>query len=133
MATCSRFKGKVAVVTGGGNGLGAAICKRLASEGARVVVADIDKGAADRISHEIESSIPFEVLTTDLQAVEAVRAVTSLTQRTALLAQVDVTDEKQVEKLVAEAVKWGGKLDVYVNNAGDFAVGNVKDVTEAGL
>ena len=47
MATCSRFKGKVAIVTGGGNGLGAAVCKRLSSEGARVVVADIDKEAAD--------------------------------------------------------------------------------------
>lgn len=57
MATCSRFKGKVAVVTGGGNGLGAAICKRLASEVARVVVADIDKGAADRISDRVQYSI----------------------------------------------------------------------------
>lgn len=61
MSTCSRFKGKVAIVTGGGRGLGAAICKRLASEGASVVVADIDKEAADRISQEIDSSIALEV------------------------------------------------------------------------
>lgn len=61
MSTCSRFKGKVAIITGGGRGLGAAICKRLASEGARVVVADIDKEAADRVSHEIDSSIALEV------------------------------------------------------------------------
>lgn len=61
MSTCSRFKGKVAIVTGGGRGLGAAICKRLSSEGARVVVADIDKEAADLISSEIDSSIALEV------------------------------------------------------------------------
>lgn len=61
MATCSRFKGKVAIVTGGGNGLGAAVCKRLSCEGARVVVADIDKEAADRISQGLDSSIPFKV------------------------------------------------------------------------
>ena len=61
MSTCSRFRGKVAIVTGGGRGLGAAICKRLASEGASVVVADIDKEAADRISQEIDSSIALEV------------------------------------------------------------------------
>ena len=72
MATCSRFKGKVAIVTGGGNGLGAAVCKRLASEGARVVVADIDKEAADRISQGLDSSIPFKVQAVEPIAVELV-------------------------------------------------------------
>ena len=70
MATCSRFIGKVAIVTGGGNGLGAAVCKRLASEGARVVVADIDKEAAGRISQGLDSSIPFKVQALRLTAVE---------------------------------------------------------------
>ena len=72
MATCTRFKGKVAVVTGGGNGLGAAVCKRLASEGARVVVADIDKEAADRISQGLDSSIPFKVQAVEVKAVEVI-------------------------------------------------------------
>ena len=70
MAMCTRFKGKVAIVTGGGNGLGAAVCKRLASEGARVVVADIDKEAADRVSQGLESSIPFKVQTTKAKVAE---------------------------------------------------------------
>ena len=46
--------------------------------------------------------------------------------------QVDVTDEKQVERLVDEAVRWGGKLDIYVNNAGDLAAGGVLKSTESG-
>ena len=70
MAMCSRFKGKVAIVTGGGNGLGAAVCKRLASEGARVVVADIDKDAADRVSQGLDSSIAFKVQAIKAKAAE---------------------------------------------------------------
>lgn len=57
----ARFEGKVAIVTGGGNGIGASICQRLATEGARVVVADIDKAAADRVSDGLESSTPWQV------------------------------------------------------------------------
>ena len=45
---------------------------------------------------------------------------------------MDVTDEKQVERLVAEAIRWGGKLDIYINNAGDLASGGVVKSTEAG-
>ena len=45
---------------------------------------------------------------------------------------MDVTDEKEVESLVAEAVRWGGKLDIYVNNAGDLASGGVLKSTESG-
>ena len=57
----ARFEGKVAIVTGGGSGIGAAICHRLAADGAQVVVADIDKTAADRVSDGLEASKPWQV------------------------------------------------------------------------
>lgn len=57
----ARFEGRVAIVTGGANGIGAAICQRLAADCARVVVADIDKAAADRVSDGLESSRPWQV------------------------------------------------------------------------
>ena len=50
------FDGKVAVVTGGAGGIGAATCHRLASEGARVVVTDIDLAGAERIAAEIKGT-----------------------------------------------------------------------------
>lgn len=55
-----RLKGKVAVVTGGGNGIGAAICRRLHVEGARVVVADIDMTAAQNVSDALVTSIAWQ-------------------------------------------------------------------------
>ena len=57
-----RLQGSVAVVTGGGNGIGAAICQRFDEEGARVVVADIDLQAATAVSQRLGSSIPWQVL-----------------------------------------------------------------------
>jgi 3-hydroxybutyrate dehydrogenase len=48
-----RFTGRVAVVTGGASGIGAAICRRLAGEGALVVVADLDEGGAAAVAEEI--------------------------------------------------------------------------------
>ena len=46
--------------------------------------------------------------------------------------QVDVSDEKQVEALVAGTVKWAGRLDFYVNNAVKFAFGDVRAVSDTG-
>lgn len=56
-----RFADKVAIVTGGGNGIGAAVCKRLSSEGARVVVADIDKAAAERTAEGLTHGLAVQV------------------------------------------------------------------------
>jgi NAD(P)-dependent dehydrogenase (short-subunit alcohol dehydrogenase family) len=63
-AIAGRFDGKVAIVTGGASGLGAAIATRLAVEGARVVVADCDADAAHRVAGEIgpaATAVPTDV------------------------------------------------------------------------
>ncbi|MBP2337134.1 NAD(P)-dependent dehydrogenase (short-subunit alcohol dehydrogenase family) [Saccharothrix coeruleofusca] len=85
-----RLDGRVAVITGGGSGIGLASVRRLASEGARVVVADVDGDAGRAAADEVGG----------------------------LFVQVDVTDEEQVEALFQTAVDTYGSLDVAFNNAG---------------
>lgn len=82
---------KVAIVTGAGAGIGAAIARHFADAGARVVVSDIDLTAAEKVA----ASLP------DASAVKA-----------------DVTREDEVEALVAAAVDTYGRIDVVVPNAG---------------
>ncbi|MBP1884196.1 SDR family NAD(P)-dependent oxidoreductase [Sinorhizobium mexicanum] len=89
------FEGKVAVVTGAGSGIGAAVSLQLAGEGAEVVVADLDADAARRITAEIRS-----------QGGKAHDFV------------VDVADAEAVDKLVKFAVEKCGGLHLAVNNAG---------------
>lgn len=87
-----RLEGRRAIVTGAGNGIGREISLRLASEGARVMLADIDMEAASAVANEIDGE--------------------TLVQKT------DVTSEPEVEALISRVVdEWGG-LDVMVNNAG---------------
>ena len=86
---------KVAIVTGGGSGIGEACAKLLAQRGASVLVSDIDLAAAERVAGEIESA--------------GGRAAADRT---------DVADPDQVEAMVAAAIERFGGLDVGVNNAG---------------
>jgi 3-oxoacyl-[acyl-carrier protein] reductase len=85
-----RLDGKVAVVTGGGSGIGEAICLRLGREGARVAVLDVDEDAAR--------------LTADLAGGIAVRT--------------DVSDSTSVDRALAGVETALGPVDVWVNNAG---------------
>ncbi|MFI6905431.1 bifunctional aldolase/short-chain dehydrogenase [Nonomuraea sp. NPDC050394] len=85
---------RIALVTGGGSGIGAATARRLAAEGALVVVADRDLAAAEKVAALIGPA----------DAAVAVRA--------------DVTDEAQVQDMVRRAVLAFGGLDLVVNNAG---------------
>src|SRR2546423_2209204 len=92
----NRVKGKIALVTGGGSGLGAAICKRFAEEGARVFPADINEASARTVSAECEK----------------------LTPGGGALA-VDVADSASVKRMFGDFGKQQQKrLDVLVNNAG---------------
>ncbi len=85
-----RLEGKSAVVTGGGSGFGAGICRKFAEEGARVMVADINMDAAQGIADEIGGAA-FDV---------------------------DVASAAGVEAMIQAALKTFGTVDILVNNAG---------------
>ncbi|MER5625026.1 bifunctional aldolase/short-chain dehydrogenase [Streptosporangium sp. NPDC002544] len=90
---------RVALVTGGGSGIGAATARRLAAEGACVVVADRDLDAAEKVAAELGAG--------------AYRA-----EDVATAVRVDVTDEAQVISALQAAVLAFGGVDLVVNNAG---------------
>jgi NAD(P)-dependent dehydrogenase (short-subunit alcohol dehydrogenase family) len=93
----SDLERKIAIVTGGGSGIGEAICKRLAKEGAEVIVADVDAEAA----HNVASSICAEGhVAHDLA--------------------VDVTNPEAVEAMVEHAINTCGGLHLAINNAGVY-------------
>jgi NAD(P)-dependent dehydrogenase (short-subunit alcohol dehydrogenase family) len=90
-----QLEGKVAVVTGGGSGIGRACVLDLAKAGARVVVADIDAaGGAETVERVMQA------------------------QGKAIFVQTDVTQADQVKALVEQTVKTFGSIDCAVNNAG---------------
>ncbi len=87
---------RIALVTGGGQGLGEAICHRLAREGAHIVVADLNLNGAERVAADIMAH----------------------TDRRAIAVQADVTDEAQVEAMIRRTVDEFGRLDILISNAG---------------
>jgi 3-oxoacyl-[acyl-carrier protein] reductase len=96
-----RLKDKVAIVTGGGSGFGEGIVRKFVAEGAKVIVADRDAQAAERVAASLGS---------------AARAVTA-----------DVTIDADVARMVKSAEQFGA-LDILVNNAG---IGHVPQALEA--
>ncbi|MEU7637790.1 MULTISPECIES: 3-oxoacyl-ACP reductase [unclassified Streptomyces] len=89
-AVCRRLVGRTAVITGAGSGIGLATARRLASEGANVVCADIDETAGKAAADEVGGTF----------------------------VQVDVTDAEQVEALYRTAFDTYGSVDIAFNNAG---------------
>jgi NAD(P)-dependent dehydrogenase (short-subunit alcohol dehydrogenase family) len=103
-----RLAGKVALVTGAGAGIGAAIAARFAAEGAHVFVSDVDGGAATRIAGEIAARG---------------HATTALS--------LDVTRGQDVQAAFRTVESSHGKLDIVVNNAGLNVRGDFRHMSDA--
>jgi 3-oxoacyl-[acyl-carrier protein] reductase len=99
MGMIEGLKEKVIIVTGGGHGIGKAYCFGFARSGSRVVVADIDRPAAEQVTAQITKETGSEVLAT----------------------HVDVADEKSTKDMVAAALERFARIDVLINNAAIFA------------
>ena len=97
--------GKVAVITGGGRGIGRAIALKFAAQGAAVVVAARTKSEIEAVAQEVRK-----------------------TGGRAAALPADVADEKHCERLIQAAVSQFGSVDILVNNAGEY--GPVKPVEE---
>lgn len=92
--TDTRLKDRVAIITGGSSGLGAATAIRFADSGAKIVVADLKSSGIEK---EIQDKHGKDK---------------------ALFVKVDVTQESSIESMVKEAARWGGRVDIICNYAG---------------
>ena len=90
-----RYAGKNVLISGGGSGIGHAICLRLAAEGANIILIDKDLKGGQSVEQELK-----------------------LQNTKVLFVQADITSEADVEKVHKEATLFFGNIDVLVNNAG---------------
>src|SRR3954447_6547981 len=98
------LQGKIAVVTGGGAGIGAAICRRLAADGAAVAALDLSPDAAQRTIESLGGGLALSA---------------------------DVSDSAAVDEAFARLEAELGPIDVLVNNAGAAAIEHVRRVAPA--
>ena len=98
---------KVAIVTGAGRGIGKAIAIALAREGASVIINDVDIQTAEKVTKEIKS-LGWK----------------------ALAIQVDVSDSKEVDRMVQVVLSKFKRIDILINNAGIIKRGSIEDLTE---
>ncbi len=101
----NRLANQVAIVTGGASGIGAASARRFAEEGARVVIADLDREKGTALAAE-------------------------LGPERACFQSTDVTDQARIAAMVERAFTEYGRLDVLMNNAGIGSFGRTEDLTE---
>lgn len=101
------LKGKVALVTGGGGGIGRGVVKRLAEAGCDVAVADIIEENAKKVADEVKAM-----------------------GRRAIAIKVDVSKWDQVQNMVRETIDKLGSLDIAVNNAGVISIMPVEELNE---
>jgi 2-hydroxycyclohexanecarboxyl-CoA dehydrogenase len=90
------LKTKTAIVTGGASNIGKAIAEGFATEGANVVIADVDKEQAERVAKELDALGDGDVI----------------------FVEADVTDAAQIETMVQQTLEQFGQIDVLINNAG---------------
>jgi len=102
-----RFENKVAIVTGGGEGIGAGACLRLAEEGATIVIAEVNPETGRTTADRINSA--------------GLRAA---------FIQTDVTNEDDIRRVVAETAQRFGRIDVLVNNAAVFVLRGIEATVE---
>jgi NAD(P)-dependent dehydrogenase (short-subunit alcohol dehydrogenase family) len=98
-----RLKGKVAIVTGGGSGIGRAACELFAEEGAQVVVADIEQGQGESVAAGIKSG-----------------------GGQAQFVLTDISREEDAARLTGETVRIFGGVDILVNNAAVFVLKGIE-------
>ncbi|MFJ3523014.1 SDR family NAD(P)-dependent oxidoreductase [Pseudomonas sp. NPDC090203] len=102
-----RFADKVVIVTGGGGGIGSAICQRFADEGATVVVTDMNKDAAQAVVNDITGK-----------------------HGSAVAIAADIASGDACRDLVRQVFEQYGRIDVLANNAGINRRGNLLSLTE---
>ena len=101
--TTGKLNGKVALVTGGASGIGKAVCERFAQDGARVIVADLDKARCEAVASEIGGG--------------------------ALGLALDVTRQESIDEVVRQGIEATGSIDILVNAAGIYDVQSILEVT----
>src|SRR3954451_9593477 len=103
MTALKRLEGKVAIVTGGASGIGAATCRRLVEEGARVGIGDLNGAGAEALAKELGDS--------------------------AIGLEFDAGDVSSVERLVESTAEHFGRLDILHNNAAIMAPDHIAQDT----
>jgi NAD(P)-dependent dehydrogenase (short-subunit alcohol dehydrogenase family) len=104
------LSGKVALITGGGRGLGAAICEAVAEAGAVAIAADVQIELAEKVAKELQD-----------RGLEAIAL------------PLDITDDQQTETVVQKIVDQYGRIDILINNAGTDVTLPVEELSIADI